>query len=375
MIFYTLLTAAVIGLSLFVNNHVEAPAYGVSRRQALNGLALFSSFLLLFTVAALRMNVGNDYAKYCEFFHLIRCKLDTPTTVPTEAGFNAVCILIYLLCGRQELYPVMFAFFALVTLLLFYKGMYRLSDCFPLTFFLFMTLGYYFQSFSTVRYYFALSIALFSIRYVIEKQWAKFVLLILFGAFFHKSLLLVLPMYLLSQLSLTWWMYALAGAAFISCPLFSDFYMSVFLKLYPTYEATEYLEGGTSYISILRCAAVFVFSLFFYRKHIKQDRTLNFYFNCNLMGLMIYTCCFFLPVISRIGYYLSITHILFVPALILKIEDAKYRKAVTGLVLLSGLVYFGVFILYKASGPGLSILPYRTFLYHKMVTILSEVSP
>lgn len=375
MIFYMLLTASVIGLSLFVNNRVEVPAFGVSRQQALNRLALFSAFLILFAVSALRVDVGNDYAKYCEFFHLIRCKLDTPTTVPTEAGFNAVCILIYLLCGRQEIYPVMFAFFAFLTLLLFFKGMYRLSDCFPLTFFLFMTLGYYFQSFSTVRYYFALAIALFSIRYVIEKQWTKFVLLILFGAFFHKSLLLVLPMYFLAQLTWKWWMLLIAGGAFATGPIFSDFYMSVFLKLYPTYEATEYLDGGTSYISILRCAAVFVFSLFFFRKHIRKSRPLSFYFYCNLMALMIYTCCSFLPVISRIGYYLSITHILFVPSLILKIEEKKYRRAVAALTVCGGLLYFGAFILLKASGAGLHILPYQTFLYHNMVTILSEVSP
>ncbi len=369
------MTALVCGLALFVNREYERIPYGVTRQKALNAVALFSVFFVLFAVSALRMNVGSDYAKYCELFHLIRCKLDVPTVVPTEFGFNGVCILIYLLCGRQEIYPVMFAVFAFLTLFFFLRSMYRLSDWFPLTFFLFMTLGFYFQSFSTVRYYFALALALYSVRYVIGREWTKFLLLILVGAAFHKSLLVCIPLYFMAQLPWKAWGYALAAAFCATFFFFEDQYMAIFLKLYPTYEATEYLEGGTSIISIIRCAAILVFSLFFYKDHIKKDRALSFYFLCNLMALALYVCCSFLPVISRVGYYLTVTHIFFIPALLKRISDEKKRKLLTVLVMAGCLGYFAVFILYKASGVGLRILPYQTFLYHDMVTILSEVTP
>ena len=36
--------------------------------------------------------------------------------------------------------------------------------------------------------------------------------------------------------------------------------MKLVVLLYPTYEDTEYLEGGTSYINILRCLGVLVFA-------------------------------------------------------------------------------------------------------------------
>ena len=35
----------------------------------------------------------------------------------------------------------------------------------------------------------------------------------------------------------------------------------------------------------------------------------------------MYVCCSFLPIISRIGYYLTITHIFFIPALLEQIEN------------------------------------------------------
>lgn len=374
MILYASLAAVTIALALLVDNKCAKLKYGFSRQQVLNGLSLLSVFLLLFAVSALRLNVGNDYAKYVEFFHLIRCKLDTPTVVPTECGFNLVCILIYLISGRNENYLLMFAVFAFVTILLFLKAMYRQADSFAFTFFVFMCFGYYFQTFSTVRYYLALAIALYCIPYVINKEWVKFVFFILLGATFHKSLIVVLPLYYLAQRS--WKKYQLViMAAFASTFFFfQDFYMKLFLMVYPTYEETEYLEAGTSVINIIRCGAILILSLCLYKKLIKDNRRMSFFFYCNLGALVLYVCCSFLPVISRIGYYLTITHIFFIPVLVNGIKNRKLRKLIKIGVIVALIGYLAIFLLYKAGANGLRILPYQTFLFHDMVNILSDVS-
>ncbi len=374
MILYAGVACVTIAAGLFVNNSTKRLAFGYTRQQVLNVICLGFIFLLLFAVSALRLNVGNDYAKYCEYFHLIRCKLDTPTYVPTEFGFNAVCILIYLICGRQEIYPVMFGVFALLTILVFMKAMYRQAESFPFTFFLFMTLSYYFQTFSTIRYYLALAMALYAIRYVIDREWVKFILMILVAATFHKSVLIVIPFYFLAQWTWKKWQYLLVAAFCASLFLFREYYMKAFLLIYPTYEETEYLDGGTSLINILRCVGVLVLSLLLYRKLIKNNRRMTFYFYCNIWALLLYLSCFFLPAVSRLGYYLNITHILFIPSLILGIGNAKLKKLCIILTVAAGILYLGVFLLFKAGADGLRILPYQTFLYHEMVPILSDVT-
>ena len=97
----------------------------------------------------------------------------------------------------------MFAVYAFTTVGIFLLAMYEQSEDFPLTFFLFMALGYYFQTFSTVRYYLALALALYSMKFVLRRQWVRFILLILLGAAFHKSLLVVIPLYILAVLPWT----------------------------------------------------------------------------------------------------------------------------------------------------------------------------
>ena len=334
----------------------------------LNGLCLSFIFLVLFALSACRLNVGNDYAKYVEFMHLVYCN----AYVPTEIGFNSLVKLLYAISGFEN-FLLVFGFFAFFTVLLFLISIYRQADSFGFSFFLFMAFGYYFQSFNTVRYYLALAIAVFVIPYVLRKEWGKFIFLVLLGATFHKSLLVVIPLYYLAACAWKKWQLALV-ALFCSTFFFmQDFYLKVVVFLYPTYEDTEYLEGGTSYVNIARCLGVLILALFCYRKAVKGNRRNSFYFYCNLGALVMYVCCSFLPIISRIGYYLTITHIFFIPALIEQIENKKLKKLFTVGVVIAGILYFALFMR-RAGADGLRILPYETFMFHDMVPILSDVN-
>jgi hypothetical protein len=368
MALYVIVAMITVLVGLLVNSREEKYEGVITRGQLCNGLGLFTIFLILFALSALRLNVGNDYAKYVEFMHLIHCD----AYVPTEAGFNSVVRLLYKISGYEN-YLLVFGFFAFFTVLLFLAAIYRQADSFGFSFFLFMAFGYYFQSFSTVRYYLALAVALCAIPYVLRKEWLKFILLILLGAAFHKSLLVVLPLYLLASHAWKKWQLVLA-AAFCSTFFFlQDFYLKAVVFLYPTYEETEYLEGGTSPVNIVRCAGVLILSLLLYKKAVADNRRNRFYFYCNLGALVMYVCCSFLPVISRIGYYLTITHIFFLPVLVKSVENPKLRKLLTAGIAAAGILYFAM-LMYRAAGEGLRILPYQTFLFHDMVPILSDVN-
>lgn len=369
MILYIFVAAASVLLGLLVNHCDQVRRNGITRQQMLNGLSLSAIFLLLFGVSACRLNVGNDYAKYVEFMHLINCN----AFVPTEFGFNQVVKLLYGISGFEN-YLLVFAFFAFFTILLFLIAIYRQADSFGFSFFLFMAFGYYFQSFNTVRYYLALAIAVIAIPYVLRREWVKFVLLVLLGATLHKSVLVVLPLYILASWAWKKWQLALAAVFCTTFFFMQDFYLKAVIFLYPTYEDTEYLEGGTSLVNIARCGAVLILSLICYKKTVKEDKRNRFYFYCNLGALVMYVCCSFLPIISRIGYYLTITHIFFLPALLSGIENKKVRRFFTAGVIGAAILYFAVFILMKAGNDGLRILPYETFMFHDMVPILSDVN-
>ncbi len=384
MILYITVAAATVLLGSMVNCRPVTQPYRTTRQQMCNRVCLFAVFLILFALSACRLNVGNDYAKYVEFMHLVNCD----AYVPTEAGFNLLVKIIYGLSGFEN-YLLVFAVYAFVTIGIFLFGMYEQSEDFSLTFFLFMALGYYFQTFSTVRYYLALALALYAMKFVMRGQWGRFTVLILLGSAFHKSLLVVIPLYILAVLPWKKWQLA-AGALFCTTFLFcQDFYLKLVVLLYPTYEDTEYLEGGTSYINILRCLAVLAFSGIVCWSGKRSGSTrgeeqknaevgerydrAHFYFYLNLGALVLYVFCSFLPIISRIGYYLTVSHILYLPMLLKRVEDRRWRKALRAGILLAAVLYFAIYMS-RADNDGTLILPYKTFFFHDMVNILSDVN-
>ncbi len=376
MILYLLVTVTVVALATLVKKQTNAPSHvfvghsgkQITRQQMLNGAVLSAVAVILFGVAACRLNVGNDYAKYVEFMHLVV----SDAYVPTEAGFNWLVRILYGISGFEN-YLLVFAFFALATIVIFLGAIYKQSTNFIFTFFLFMAFAYYFQAFSTVRYYLAVALAIYSIPYVLRREWVKFLMIILLGATFHKSLLVVIPLYFLASLNWKKWTVLPVALVCVSFFFFQEFYLRVLVFLYPTYENTEYLDGGTSFINILRCAAVLVLSLRYYRQTVKDDPRNRFYFYCNAGALILYTCCSFIPVISRIGYYLTVTHIFFLPALTDGIRNDKLKRLFTWGIMAAGILYFAMYML-RAGEDGVRILPYQTFLFHDMPPILSDVN-
>ena len=378
MILYITVATVTVLLAGMVNNCPVTQPYRTTRQQMCNRVCILSVFIILFALSACRLNVGNDYARYVEFMHLVNCN----AYVPTEIGFNLLVKLIYGLSGFEN-YLLVFAVYAFVTTAVFLLAMYEQSDDFPLTFFLFMTLGYYFQSFSTVRYYLALAAAFYSMKFVLRRQWIRFLVIVLLGAAFHKSLLVVIPLYFLASVPWKKWQLAVA-ALFCTTFLFcQDFYLKVVVFLYPTYEDTEYLEGGTSYINILRCAAVLIFAglVLYMQRHAKEERLTDdeeerrfwFYFYLNLGALVLYVFCSFLPIISRIGYYLTVSHVLFIPMLLKRVDSVRWRKLFRVGILMAAILYFAIYMS-RAGDDGTLILPYKTFFFNDMVNIASDVS-
>lgn len=377
MILYTAVAMLTVFLSHYVYRTPITTAYKMTRRQALSRACLIAVFTILFFLSFLRVEVGNDYKNYAITCHEVWVN----GYVVTEPGFNALVKIIYTIAGHEN-YILVFAVFAFVTIYLFLKTMYE--DCVDFTgaFFLFMSLGYYFRTFNTVRYYLVLAVALFSMRYVNRGQYVRFFCWILAAALFHKSVLFVIPVYLTAVYVSKKWHYfiiMLAGGAVLAL---KEPIMGMMLKLYPSYEDTSYVEGTSGIIESLlnnapalgQCILVLLLCLVCY-KYIENKKTYRVYFNLNVFALVMYVCGYYFPLLSRFTYYMIISHILLVPGLVSEMEEGNKRKIIKWIVIGVGIVYFLLF-LRTASVEGIRVLPYKTWIMDGMKEYLyyNEVS-
>ena len=335
---------------------------GVTRGYARGCVAEFAIFCLLTGVSACRIAVGNDYWVYRFNFRLIAQERH----VSSEFGFNLIVRWMQKLFGYDNYLPI-FAFFSLLTVWFFVRALHGQAVDYAFSLFLLMTGGYYFNSLNTVRYYLALAIALYSMQYVIRGEYGKFVLWVLFGCMFHKSILLVIPVYLaarlLSRTRLRPWHYAAGGALLLSLVFCRNIYRELVFYFYPYYRDSAFDTGNISWINIAKCVATLVLCAICYKRSLRTNEANRFYFFLNVAALAVYPCGSFIPEVSRVGYYMIISQVFLIPALLRGMSKGWLRGLCYGGVIAAFLCYF-VMLLRGMYATDIRLLPYLNWIFN-----------
>ena len=371
---YIVLTVVTILLALFVRNETYVPRAirggrlygempGCDRQRARNRVAEFAVFCLLTGVSACRIAVGNDYWVYKQNFSLI----SQERHVSSEIGFNAIVSFFQLLFeeGKAQ-YLSIFAFFSVTTVFFFVKALCDQGSDFAFSLFLLLTGGYYFNSLNSVRYYFALALSLYAMKYVLRKEYGKFILCILPGALIHKSILLVIPVYLiahcLAKAKLKRW-HCIVGGAFLCSLIFCQkLYRELIFMFYPYYRDSAFDQGQLSWVNILKCLCVLALCVICYRSGLRGNVENRFYAVLNLFGLVVYCCGSFIPETSRVGYYMIISQVLLLPGLLHGIEKPWLRRLCYCGVIGAFICYFA-FLLKGMYATDIRLLPYRNWIF------------
>jgi hypothetical protein len=362
---YIVLTMLTMGFALLISGGSVSLANsdpGWSRQKLRNHTAYFAIFCLLAGVSACRIAVGNDYWVYRFNFELIAQNRH----VSSEIGFNAIVWLMQDIFGYGNYLPI-FALFSLVTVFFFMKSLLGLSDYFAASLYLLLTSGYYFSSLNNIRYYLALAMALWSMYFCLRKQYVKFLAVVLAASFFHKTVLVVIPVYLmalwLAETTFKIWHALLIGLFAISLILASPLYEKIIFLIYPFYQNSDFINSGISWANVAKCAGTLILAFIVYGKRILTiDRNGKFYLFLTTGGLILYLCASYIPEISRIGFYLIASQVFWIPKLLSDIQKTGMRIFCTVGVALAFWGYFMIFLV-QAYETNIRLLPYRNWIF------------
>lgn len=348
------------GVERFAGRHQG----GMTRQQARNLWVCVGIYVVLSALSACRIASGNDYWVYTNMFNLI----SQGRHVSSEFGFNALVRFMQFFFGTEGYsYLPIFGLFSLLTVYFFLRAIYEQGSWFFGSLFLFLMNGYYFSSFNSVRYYLVLAIALYSIKYVLRREYLKFILWILAAASFHKSVLVVIPLYLgadwLARIRLKRWHYLLGALLALSLVFGRDIYRAILFRIYPYYENSMFDTVDYSLTNIGKCVGTLILSLLSYKAVLREDRRDRFYFFLNLGGLVLYTCGAFIPEVSRVAYYLIVPQIFLIPDLLRGIGNKALRRVLTAGTALVFTAYFAMF-LRSAYDVNVRLLPYLNWIFN-----------
>lgn len=163
-----------------------------------NDAYLIPLWMFMSLFIGLRDGVGTDYESYTEIYKSYNFYL--------EIGFQ--CIVNFL---NEKQCPVwtMFLSFATLTYFFMYAALYKNKNVNKYSSALMLTLCTFSFICNGVRQALAISIFVFATRYIENRKWYVFFPLIIFASLFHTSILICLPLYLLSNKSFKKYLYVI----------------------------------------------------------------------------------------------------------------------------------------------------------------------
>jgi hypothetical protein len=346
---------------VFTNLFVILFAFFESEKILKNGLKI--SFLFLFIFLALRLNFGNDYIEYVKIYNDVTnglLKVDWQGFNLIEIGWIYLCLFF-----KPFGFYFMVAILSFINCFVFYKFIKKHA---PLKYYWLSIFIYLFNPFlflvesSAMRQSLALSLFLISIPYIINRNFIKFIGLIILASFFHKSSLVLLFSYFTaSPKIITKKTIVIYIAVFVVTLLFGEIIFSTmgpFINQYfekYTYE-TDTIEGGKFGSGIGFLILIYFFGSLLYYSLGEIGKSAVIY-KIALFFYAIYPLSLYFQLFGRFEMYYEPSLIITMPLIVHKIKNPLYKKFFIFLILF---YYLYIFIDFFDNPLWKSFYEYRT---------------
>ena len=298
------------------------------------------SFLPFFCILAFRYGIGYDYLNiYDKIFKVIV----NGGTSNWELG---ITLLIKLIGHFSHDSFYFFFIAALFTSIFTYKGILKNSERPGLSLLLFIICGLYMDSMNAVRQYMAISIFAYSLTFIFEKDFKKYLIWIIIASLFHSSVLIMIPVYFFCQSKLTFKKRIIIFFSLILIlPFMNQIFMSIISKTkYSFYLTSSYSTANPTYSELIVSSILFLVSSFLYKKG-KNNEKFNVYYNLTFLFLIVGILSFKVLLAYRIIMYFKISIIFIVPTIINTIEKKKNKLLfyIAFICLFSGITLIGAY--------------------------------
>lgn len=327
-------------------------------------ITFFLITFLIFIISAVRYNVGTDYIHYSKIYFWIINNYN----IYVEIGYKYFNELIYFIFNDVR---YIYIISSLLIVFSFYKAIKDNVDkkYWFFSLFLFITSGILFSSFNLIRQYMAIAIIVGNIKWLVDKNYFKFILTVLIASTFHTSALIVIPFIVFVILSrnlktnkLLWIIYFISiFFLFIDIRNFIEFFSFLIPNRWINYLTSEFLtERNVSAIAKQVIPNIIAFYLINNRyKLIKNNSKNNVYILGYLFAVLLTNLFYGILVLVRFAYYFEPFLLFVIPIIIDGFKKKNNRMIITWLIIIYYLLLTIVTIFIMN---GNDVVPYVSWL-------------
>ncbi|WP_444659799.1 EpsG family protein [Caproiciproducens sp. R2] len=289
-------------------------------------LFIVLSSIAMIILASLRgSTVGIDYPNYSGYFtevytgihkQGVAFLLSNANIYRPELGYSFLNYVVALFTNDVH---VFMAVASIVVVGLTAVLVYKYSPIPWVSMFVFVSFGFFGNSLNFIRQCIAISIFLFSIKYLKEKKFLPYLGIVILSASFHKVMWIMIPLFFIARIKVNWKSLTVYGGLTalimgLSWPLFNLITKYVY-KYYATKEGLYYMMGRdwqTAAIPVITTVTILIVKKFILQRDPKNVVLINFSIYSGLLYIM--TCQHFL--FQRFGMIFFTSAILIIPGLL-----------------------------------------------------------
>lgn len=308
-------------------------------------------FLSLWFIAGLRYAVGTDYNTYKWYFDNIHFfGFEFPHF---ERGYYFINYIVSLFTDNSQ---YLFLVTSFLIIFLFHITLKNFSVSYALSIFLFVTIAFYYESLNVIRQYLAVAITFFSIRYIINKNFKKFLLTVVLASFFHTTAIILVPFYWISRIKIRNISYFSILVITTVFSFFTTNIVGLVSKFIPkfAYYINYYREGASANTVTMILLAILIFSLLYKKKLNEIDINSNIYINLMFFGLLFVILSRDNIIFYRAALYFYVFILILIPICLKSLN--KYLKIPSYIIVISIMTAYHYHLLLNNSS---GVLPYN----------------
>lgn len=309
------------------------------------------SLILILQSGLRNVAVGDDTFQYFQLFEGIKSTSWQSIyeyafeyyefDIGKDPGYLAFQKAIQIVTGEYQIFLIIIAILFFSALGNFiYKNTTRLDDAI-LAFLIYSVLFYSFFSITGIRQTIATAATLYGYELIKRRKLIPFMILILIASTIHKSVLIFVPFYFVSQIKNAKYLY---GIILVLFPLFMIYNndLSNYVKVLGGYEEYDQFEGAGAYTFTAMFLLISIVALWRSEIIIKNNDNAQKYYIAFAIALIFIPLTWINPSTMRIVQYFSIFMLLLVPEIIYSFQtlSENIKKGITTFVIVVMITLF-----------------------------------
>lgn len=332
------------------------------KRNVCYPIFMIVSMLFPIVTAGIRYNVGVDFNSYVDIYYTTINSSILENIKTGELGY------VFLNRASENIFNSpqgVFLFSSIITICFLYAAIHDHDNkiSFSLALFLYYTKFFPF-SLNVMRQSIAMSIIFYSYKYIVNRNFKRFLKFVIIAALFHTSAIIVIPFYFINGKKIKRSLFIKIISVF--CCSLVVFNIDIILEKMGKFNViskysiySEMVNKSNISISSLLSQIIIIFLvIIFFERLIKKDERIELYFWLYIFGFIFNLAEIKVQYAGRIGMYFNILSIILIPYILSIIKNKVIRNLFKCVIISYG---FTLFIFGNYINNVQSIIPFKVF--------------